>query len=251
MADTKISALTDATTVGGTDELPIVQSATTKRATAAELKTYIEGNLAADTIDTITEIAAALRTGSDTKLVTGTAGTNGKIAMWNTDGDVVDSTATLSGLDTTIITGTAGGTDQGAKWNADGDLVVDTKTKYITFSATDTTTDLATGDAKAFVTIPAGLNGYNITAVQADVVTAGTTGTMDIQLHNITAAADILSTKLTIDSAETSSSTAATAAVIDAAQDDLTTGDRIRFDIDAVHTTPAKGLFITLTCTLP
>lgn len=37
MADTKISALTDATTVGNTDELPIVQSSTTKRATVDEL----------------------------------------------------------------------------------------------------------------------------------------------------------------------------------------------------------------------
>lgn len=39
MADVKISLLTDATTVGGTDEFPIVQGGVTKRATVSELKT--------------------------------------------------------------------------------------------------------------------------------------------------------------------------------------------------------------------
>jgi hypothetical protein len=45
---------------------------------------------AADAIDAITEIAAALKTGSDTKLVTGTAGASGNFAQWNADGDLVD-----------------------------------------------------------------------------------------------------------------------------------------------------------------
>lgn len=109
MADTKISALTDATSVGGTDELAIVQSATTKRATAAEFKTYIEGNLAADTIDTITEIAAALKSGADGTLITGTAGTSGTPAEWNADGDVIDATSTykVAGKETIWIPATA------------------------------------------------------------------------------------------------------------------------------------------------
>ena len=45
---------------------------------------------AADAIDAITEIASALKSGSDTTLITGTAGSNGNLAVWNADGDVVD-----------------------------------------------------------------------------------------------------------------------------------------------------------------
>lgn len=48
-------------------------------------------DLAADTVDAITEIAAAIRTGADAFLVTGTAGTNGNLLQWNGDGDAVDS----------------------------------------------------------------------------------------------------------------------------------------------------------------
>lgn len=47
--------------------------------------------LPADTIDAITEIAAALRSGDDATLITGTAGTSGSFASWNADGDAVDA----------------------------------------------------------------------------------------------------------------------------------------------------------------
>lgn len=49
-----------------------------------------------DSIDAITEIAAALKTGSDTKLVTGTAGTSTYHAVWNADGDLVGGVAPLA-----------------------------------------------------------------------------------------------------------------------------------------------------------
>ena len=52
---------------------------------------------AADAIDAITEIASALKTGSDVKLVTGTAGASGNIAAWNADGDIVDGGSTSPG----------------------------------------------------------------------------------------------------------------------------------------------------------
>jgi len=55
-------------------------------------------NLSADSVNTITEIAAALKTGADGTLATGTAGSNGEIASWNTDGDVVDSNLIVSTL---------------------------------------------------------------------------------------------------------------------------------------------------------
>ena len=111
--------------------------------------------------------------------------------------------------------------------------------------------DLATGDGKFYFHIDERLAGMNIVDVHAEVITAGTTGTTDIQLHNLTAAADILSTKLTIDSGETGSDTAAAAAVINASEDDLTLNDLIRVDVDAVSTTAPKGLIVTIGCRLP
>jgi hypothetical protein len=115
----------------------------------------------------------------------------------------------------------------------------------------DATTNTATGDAKAYFRVPAELGGMNLTGVAASVYTAGTTNTTDIQIRNKTQTADMLSTKITIDSTETDTSTAATAAVIDADNDDVATGDILAIDIDAVSTTAAKGLYIEMRFELP
>jgi len=115
----------------------------------------------------------------------------------------------------------------------------------------DYTTDTATGDGKGYFHIPASMNGMNLTAVHAEVITAGTTGTTDIQVANVTQAADMLTTKITIDSTETGSDTAVTPAVIDTANDDVATNDLIRIDVDAVSTTAAKGLIVTCEFQLP
>lgn len=49
-----------------------------------------DGGHAADAIDDIDEIAAALRGGADEVLLTGTPGTENYIPKWNADGDLVD-----------------------------------------------------------------------------------------------------------------------------------------------------------------
>ncbi len=124
-------------------------------------------------------------------------------------------------------------------------------TKVVECVVVDYTTNTATGDGKFYFTIPSTLNGMNLIAVHARVITAGTTNTTDIQIANVTQAADMLSTKITIDSAETGSDTAATAAVIDTGNDDVATNDLLRIDVDAVSTTPAKGLIVRLEFQLP
>lgn len=124
-------------------------------------------------------------------------------------------------------------------------------TKSIQMVVFDFATDVATGDGKFYFRVPPALNGMDIVNVHAEVITAGTTGTTDIQLHNVTDAVDILSTKLTIDSTETGSDTAATAAVINTANDDLATNDIVRVDVDAVSTTAPQGLIISFECRLP
>lgn len=111
--------------------------------------------------------------------------------------------------------------------------------------------NLTTGDGQAFFRVPLEMNGMNLTGVGAVVYTAGTTNTLDIQIRNKTQAADMLSTKITIDSGETDSATANAAAVIDTSNDDVATNDVIAIDIDAVHTTPAKGLVVMMRFELP
>ena len=71
---------------------------------------------AADAIDAITEIAAALKSGSDTTLVTGTKGTNGNLAEWNADGDLVDASVAT----TDIVTGSSTDTFTNKTFDADG-----------------------------------------------------------------------------------------------------------------------------------
>lgn len=78
--------------------------------------------------------------------------------------------------------------------------------------------------------------------VGATVDTAGTTGTMQIDINNNTAS--ILTTKITLDSTEKTSRTAAILPVIDQTMANFKTGDIFTFDVDTVQTTPAMGLTI-------
>jgi len=123
--------------------------------------------------------------------------------------------------------------------------------RYIQMFAFDAGTDCETGDGASYVHIPAAYSGMNLVEVHAETITAGTTGTMDIQIHNVTQTADMLSTKITLDSTESGSDTAATPAVIDTSNDDVTVNDMLRIDVDAVQTTAAKGLLVTMGFRLP
>ncbi len=115
----------------------------------------------------------------------------------------------------------------------------------------DAATDTATGDGKAFLRIPAELNGMNLTGVAASVYTAGTTGNLDIVIRNHTDTQDMLSTAMRIETGETDTSTSAQPGTIDTAKDDVVTGDVIAVDVDAVQTTEAKGLYVELRFELP
>lgn len=95
-------------------------------------------------------------------------------------------------------------------------------------------TSLTSGDGKAYFRVPSVMSGWNLVAVAAARVSG--TGVPSFQIHNVTQAADMLSTNITIDSGETDSSTAAAAAVIDTGNDDVATGDRIRIDVDDAGT---------------
>lgn len=106
----------------------------------------------------------------------------------------------------------------------------------------------AVGDGKAFLPIPLGLDGLSLVYCHAEVETAGVGGgPMTIQVHNVTQAADMLSTKLSVDTAETGSDTAATPYVIKSNDDEIVAAyDILRLDFDVVHTAEAEGCIVTL-----
>jgi hypothetical protein len=111
------------------------------------------------------------------------------------------------------------------------------------------TADVATGDGAQHFIIPSNMDGMNLVDAYASLVTAGTgSGTIDIQIHNVTDAQDVLSTKITIDAAAKS----ANDGVIDTLYDDVDSWDEWRIDVDAVTaTTPGQGLIVTLIFRLP
>lgn len=176
----------------------------------------------------------------------GTDAGNGEIGktQWNENHTITMATSKLLGR-TTAGTGAVEEISVGSGLTfASGTLKITQVVQLLVF---DDDTDVTTGDGAGnlFFRVPSTMNGLNLVGVAAAVGTAGTTGTTDIQIHNITQAADMLTTKLTVDSGETDSSTA-TAAVIDTANDDVATGDKIRIDVDATSTTKAKGLLVEL-----
>lgn len=179
------------------------------------------------------------------------------------DGWISASSTTVSGItEAAIASEVTTGTDAARAVTPDalaGSTIFGVKVVEVT--AFDWTTDTATGDGKFYFYVPAALNGMNLISVHAQVITAGTTGTTNVDLARCATVAtgnvcsgtvaDMLSTNLTIDTGEDDSGTAAAAAAIDATNDDVATGQVIRVDVDAVHTTAAKGLIVTMEFKLP
>lgn len=123
---------------------------------------------------------------------------------------------------------------------------------------TDATT---TGNGKYYFVVPATLNNYRLTAVTAQVVSAGTTGPTTTAITRCAHAAtgnvcsgatvQMLSTNINVDSATNSSADAGTPPVINTANATITTNQVIRIDISAVSTTPATGLIVDMDFTTP
>lgn len=113
-------------------------------------------------------------------------------------------------------------------------------TETIIVALSDETTALTIGVGKVTIRMP---YAFTLTAVRASLTTAQTSGailTVDINEGG----ASILSTKLTIDNTEKTSTTAAAAAVISDAA--LANDAEITFDIDQVGDGTAKGLKVYL-----
>lgn len=106
------------------------------------------------------------------------------------------------------------------------------------FALSDETTAITTGTAKLTVRAP---YAFTLTAVRATLTTASSSGTPTVDINE--GGTTILSTKLTIDSGEKTSTTAAAAAVI--SDSSIADDAELTFDID-VAGTGATGLKIWL-----
>ena len=115
-------------------------------------------------------------------------------------------------------------------------------TKSVSIAVFAPTTDVATGDGKAYITIPEALNGMDLVRAQATVVTAGTTNATTVMIHNVTDAVDMLSGAISI----ASGGTVGTVGTINTSNDGVATNDVLRVDVDSVSTTAPKGLMVIL-----
>lgn len=207
--------------------------------------TTIAVDSASTSVDGIVELATSAETitGTDTARAVTPAGLQAKVA----------STTALGIAEASIASEVNTGTDTARYVSPDSLAGSNFGIRVVNIQIYPYDTEVNTGDSQAVFRIPAELNGMNLVSVGACAVTAGTTGTMDIQIHRVRSGtpADMLSTKITIDSTEVDSSTAAAAAAINGSNDDVATADQIHIDIDAVQTTKAKGLVVTLGFQLP
>lgn len=278
IANGKTLTASNTLTLAGTDSTVMTfptTSATIARTDAANTFTGTQtfgavvgttwnGNTWATGTGTLSIAAGKTLTASNTLTLTGTDSSS---VAFGAGGTVVYTSLTSSETQAGIVeiataAETTTGTDAARAISPDGlagSSIFGVKTVEIEVFAPGTAA--TTGDGKAYFRIPASLNGMNLVSIKANVYTAGTTGTINVDIARCVAAttgnvcsstvADVLSTNLTIDSGENSSDDAAAAAVINTSNDDVATGQLYRVDIDAIHTTPSQGLILELSFQLP
>ncbi len=235
MANRRISDLTAAGTLDGTEITVVSQVSTTVTITGTTISALASDNSFNDSGSGF--VAAGFAIGDEVRVTgfgtgannifsaTVTAVTTGKLTIGGTDGDV-------------IVDESAGATVRIAKWTSKRISAI--KTESIVVGASDETTALTTGTAKVTFRMP---YAFVLTDIRASLSTAQTSGsilTVDVNEGGTT----ILSTKLTIDNTEKTSLTAATPRVISdtALADDA----EITIDIDQVGDGTAKGLKVTM-----
>lgn len=222
----------EALTVAAAQTLLNVEDGATADQTGAEIKTLYEAE--ADTnafTDAEQTKLAGIETGAD---VTDSTNVDAAGAVMNSDASTASMSFVVDEDNMSSDSATKVPTQQSVK------AYVDALTVPIGIACSDETSDLTTGTAKATFRMPFAMT---LTAVRASVTTApvGSTITVDINEGGVS----ILSTKLTIDASEKTSTTAANAAVI--SDSALADDAEITIDIDQVgSSTAGAGLKVWL-----
>ena len=210
----------------------------------------------AKAIKTALDLKAPLASPSFTGTVTLPTGLTGVLradsGVVSTDSDVTDlvsaaSTTVAGKVELAIASEVNTGTSTSLAVTPDALAGSYAGTKSLSVQVFDGATDVATGDGKAYITIPESLNGMNLIRAQATVVTAGTTNATTVMIHNKTDAQDMLSGAISI----ASGGTVGTVGTINTTYDDVATNDVLRIDVDSVSTTAPKGLMCVLEFRLP
>lgn len=225
------------------DSFPIVDSEASnviKRLTFTNLKAFLK---------TYFDTLYASVLGADDNYVTDAEKTKLSNLSGTNTGDEPSATTSAEGVvELAINTEVDAGSDATRAVTPDalaGSTIFGRKT--VSIQVYDGATDIATGDGKAYFTIPEALNGMNLVRAQATVVTAGTTNASTVMIHNKTDAQDMLSGAISI----ASGGTVGTVGTINTTYDDVATNDVIRIDIDSISTTKPKGLMVVLEFQLP
>jgi hypothetical protein len=144
--------------------------------------------------------------------------------------------AAVAGLPSTTI---AEGT--GIDLAVAGGVTTISADRAIAVVAVERTTDCAVG-TKVDIIVPSILDGLSLTSIDGGVNTAGTTGTMTVNVEK--GGTDMLSTALTFASGATADNGAEV--IKSDGTETVATGDILEVEIVAVHTAAAKGLYITM-----
>jgi hypothetical protein len=242
MADTKISALTAATSIGTTDTWTVVQGGTNKKfahsVLLANAQTWTNQTLTAPVISTISNTGTlTLPTSTDTLVGRATTDTLTNKTLTspviNTPTGIVKGDVGLGNVDNT-----SNATERAASATLTNKTMAFASNTFTGFPAeiciacSDETTAITTGTAKATFRMPFAMT---LTAVRASVTTAPTGSTILIDINE--SGTTVISTKLMIDASEKTSQTAATPYVI--SDSALADDAEITIDFDQVGSTVA------------
>lgn len=242
MANKRISELTALTSVASGDFLPIVDVSDTTDSSAGTTKKITQANLG------FAPTASPTFTGTVTLPVGLTGVLRADTGVVTTDSDVTDlvtaASLTLAGkveLATTAEINT--GTDTTRAIPVDQFVASNRNVRYVLFKVV---ANGASWPANATTTVGGDLEvpfTGTITEIGGYVDTAGTTGTavVDVNLNGTTL---MTTNKLSFDTAEKTTRTAATAPTLTTTA--VTAGDLITVDVDTNHTTKAQGLTVRL-----